>query len=93
MSSIWIRDNGKGHSVTVVPPNVWQGEVECVVGPFSSRSVAEIFIGFYDFGGFDVCERVFAYRDAWYVEVEPLPTPSEFAGQSVGLFVPKHGTS
>ena len=52
-------------------PALWQGEVNCAVGPFSSRNVAEYFAGnVVDFGQLEtLTRRVFAKRDAWYVEV------------------------
>lgn len=72
-TTIWLKDEANGHPVSVILPNVWQGECECVVGPFSSRDVARRFAGFgEDFGHFELCERVFAHRDAWYIEVSAL---------------------
>lgn len=73
-----------GRSVYVVPApgapaerlptivaNGWQGEIDCVVGPFSCRQVAEYFANrAVDFGQFEAFRlRVLAHRDAWYVEV------------------------
>lgn len=47
--------------------NHWRGEQDCVVGPFSSKKVADYF------GeavvNFNRPARIFARRDAWYVEV------------------------
>lgn len=54
-----------------VVANAWQGETDCVVGPFSSRQVAEFFANrAVDFGQYEAFRlRVLAHRDAWYVEV------------------------
>lgn len=54
-----------------VVPNRWQGDVDCVVGPFSGRDVAVYFADrVVDFGQYEVFTmRVFARRNAWYVEV------------------------
>jgi hypothetical protein len=59
----------------IVVPNRWQGQVDCRVGPFSSRSVAAHFAGrVVDFGAFDVfAGRIFARREGWFVEVRPDP--------------------
>ena len=57
---------------TTIVPNQWQGECDCLVGPFSSRSVAEYFeravVDFQHYEGF--VQRVFAKADAWYIEVQ-----------------------
>lgn len=57
-----------------VSPNRWQGETDCLVGPFSSRQVAEHFIRpTVDFGHYHIrVTRVFAKGDAWYVEIDKL---------------------
>ena len=57
-----------------IVPNRWQGECDCVVGPFSSRKVAEYFAGtVVDFGQFEAfTKRVFAKRDAFYVEIQAV---------------------
>ena len=58
---------------TVIVPNRWQGEINCVVGPFSSQEVADYFASrVVDFGHYEVfSQRVFPKRDAWYVEIQP----------------------
>lgn len=55
----------------VIVPNRWQGEADCLVGPFSGREVAAYFANrLVDFGQFEVFTmRVFPKRNAWYVEV------------------------
>ena len=52
-------------------PNRWQGEADCVVGPFVSRAVAERFNNnTVDFGHFDAfVERLFNRENVWYIEV------------------------
>lgn len=62
-------------TLPTVVPNRWHGHVDCRVGPFSSRSVAEHFAGrVVDFGLFEAfSQRIFARRDGWFVEVRPYP--------------------
>jgi hypothetical protein len=68
---IWQKTNTGCHEVLVTLPTHWQGEVNCVVGPFSSREVAHYFANnVVDFGHFeDLVMRVFPNADAWYLEV------------------------
>ena len=56
---------------TVIVPNRWQGETDCVVGPFSSKTVAEYFANnVVDFGHYEgFSQEVIVKRDAYYVEV------------------------
>jgi hypothetical protein len=73
------RDTGYHYPFNPIVPNRWQGEADCVVGPFSSRTVAEYFVSAVaDFGHYDAFnKRVFAKGDAYYVEVienEPIKT-------------------
>lgn len=58
-----------------ISPNRWKGETDCIVGPFSSRSLANGFANVTtDFGQYDgVRFDVFAKRESWYVEVQPHP--------------------
>lgn len=58
-----------------VVPARWQGQVDCLVGPFSGRGVADHFASrVVDFGAFDAhAGRIFARRDGWFVEVRPDP--------------------
>lgn len=62
---------GGVEELPVVIPNRWQGSAPCAVGPFSARQVASYFAGQAGeaarFEAFSM--RVFAKRDAWYVEV------------------------
>ena len=69
------RDSAGAYSTPHIVPNLWQGECDCIVGPFSGREVAEYFAGnVVDFGQFESFTRkVFAKRDAWYVEVQVAP--------------------
>ena len=69
--STWSGLAGRqAHSPIV--PNRWQGEYDCVVGPFSSHTVAEYFANaVVDFGQYEtVSRKVFAKGDSWYVEVK-----------------------
>lgn len=56
-------------------PNRWHGQVDCRVGPFPSRAIAEHFAGrVVDFGDFEAYSgRLFPRRDGWFVEVLPGP--------------------
>lgn len=55
----------------VVKPNHWQGEANCLIGPFHDHHTAQRFTQeVVDFGHFDAFERrVIAHPDAWYVAV------------------------
>jgi len=61
-----------------VVPNRWQGQVDCLVGPFSGRGVAEHFANrVVDFGSYDAyAGRIFARGDGWFVEIRPDPAGS-----------------
>lgn len=56
-----------------ISPNCWEGETDCIVGPFSNRSLANGFANVTtDFGQFGAIRfKVFAKRECWYVEVQP----------------------
>ena len=60
-----------------VVPNRWQGECDCIVGPFSSRTVADYFANrVVDFGQYETVSRqVFVKGDSWYVEVKESAPP------------------
>lgn len=59
-----------------VVANRWHGQVDCAVGPFSSRAAAAHFAyRVVDFGLFDAFSgRIFTHRDGWFVEVRPDTT-------------------
>ncbi len=68
-NKIWINN---GHDTQVIPvtlPNCWQGEADCVVGPFSSKKVANYFLlATVEYSQYDlIMESVFAKADAWYI--------------------------
>jgi hypothetical protein len=68
-----IDDASGIHAMSVSSPNLWHGEIGCVVGPFSSLDVAQTYLSMVQFCEFDcVLEQVFAKDDAWYVTVEAL---------------------
>lgn len=56
-----------------ISPNRWKGETDVIVGPFSSRGLANGFANvttdFGQYGG--VRFNIFAKRECWYVEVQP----------------------
>lgn len=55
-----------------IVPNRWQGECDCMVGPFSSKHVAEHFVNaVVDFGQYEAFDRkIIVKGDSWYVEVQ-----------------------
>lgn len=71
--SLEVRTHPASHAkaAPIIVPNRWQGETDCVVGPFSSKTVAEYFANnVVDFGHFEsLAQRVIVKRDAYYVEV------------------------
>ncbi len=69
-----LKDGNHFRSIRPILPNLWQGECDCVVGPFANKQVAEYFANrVVDFGQYDAfSQRVFAKRDAYYVEVKRL---------------------
>lgn len=72
-ASTMAWDSGSGIQLScLISPHRWHGEGNCLVGPFSSREVAEYFAyPVVDFGHYDVCaKRIFAKRDSWYVALE-----------------------
>jgi hypothetical protein len=73
MKNVSVTEASRFYSVQTIVPNRWQGEYDCLVGPFSSRNVAEYFMSaVVDFGAYESFNRrVFAKGDSWYVEVQP----------------------
>jgi len=63
-------------SYTPVPPNCWQGQVDCVVGPFSSQEVAQYFArAVVEFGQYDAfIDQLFPQGDAWYLKIDRSDT-------------------
>jgi hypothetical protein len=54
-----------------VPPNCWQGQVDCVVGPFSSQDAAQYFArAVVEFSQYDAfIDQLFPRGDAWYLKI------------------------
>lgn len=77
-SVIWTRGASGSRQLFVTLPSRWQGEVDCVVGPFSSREVANYFASnVVDFGQLETtCLSVFAHGDGWYLEVKAVTLAS-----------------
>ena len=69
-----IRKAAGIHFLQPVLPNRWQGETDCIVGPFSSCEIAEYFANrVVDFGQFESCsQRIFPKGNEWYIEVGEL---------------------
>lgn len=72
---VLVIDASGMRSYEPVPPNCWQGQVDCVVGPFSSREVAQYFArAVVEYGQYDaLIEQIFPRGDAWYLKVGPSP--------------------
>lgn len=66
------HDSGYFINQPSIVPNRWQGECDCVVGPFSSKMVAEYYVNaVVDFGHYEtVSRRIFVKGDSWFVEVQ-----------------------
>lgn len=61
-----------------VVPNRWQGEADCLVGPFSSRTVADYFANsVVNTSDRTTTDELFAREDGWYLVVRRLDTPSK----------------
>lgn len=58
----------------VIAPNQWQGETNCLIGPFHDRqTVLQFTQDTVDFGEFEAFSRkIIARQDAWYVTVSRL---------------------
>ncbi len=71
---IWAYEPTGPQSLQPMCPDCWAGEVDCVIGPFSSREAAHIFVSLkVDFSALgSVLEHIFAKGDAWYVELKVL---------------------
>lgn len=70
---IWLKHKAQQSSCVPTLPNCWQGEPDCVVGPFSSRTVAEYFANANTESCYDaIMDHIFPNGDAWYVEVRAL---------------------
>lgn len=73
MYKITIKHGETFQDYHPVVPNRWHGEVDCVIGPFSSQQVAEYYAKVVvDFGQFEISQRIFANGDSWYIEAESL---------------------
>lgn len=70
MTVLWLNDEQGSYPVEPKLPNTWQGEPNCVVGPFSSKTVAQTFVALSCDQVLLRTERIFAKRDAWYVELK-----------------------
>ena len=57
-------------------PNRWQRETDCLVGPFSSHTVAEYFASsVVNTSDRTTTNEIFAEEDGWYLVVRRLDTP------------------
>ena len=72
-NQVWIKQGTQAQPHTPTLPNCWQGESDCIIGPFSSKGVAEYFAQANEETRYDsIMKRVFPNGDAWYVEVAAL---------------------
>ncbi|MCA9838305.1 MAG: hypothetical protein KC422_15415 [Trueperaceae bacterium] len=64
------------YSYELVSPSAWKGNLDCIVGPFSSKEVAEYFAGHVvDFGQLESIEHtLFVKGDSWFLEIQALTT-------------------
>ena len=70
---VWIKNGAGTQPHTPTLPNCWQGETNCIIGPFSSKNVAEYFAQANEETRYDsIMKRIFPNGDAWYVEVAAL---------------------
>ena len=72
---VWLLDiHGTLRQYQPVLPNMWRGETDCMVGPFSSRDLAEYFAGHVvDFGQYDTFAlRIVPKGNEWYLDVAAL---------------------
>jgi hypothetical protein len=74
MTAVVVQRDKQFRHYQPISPNRWRGEVDCVIGPFSSKDVAEYFAGqVADFGQLgDIEQIVFAKRDEWFIEARSL---------------------
>lgn len=73
-STVTVRTvTGPDREYQPITPNCWQGEADCLVGPFSSRDVAGYFANsVVDFGLYEAySQQVVPVGNAWFVEVNP----------------------
>lgn len=72
--TLTLNDESGIHLRYPLLPNCWQGETDCIVGPFSSQEVATYFAGYAsEFGQYErFTYKVFPKRDAWYVEIQEV---------------------
>ncbi|UCH24258.1 MAG: hypothetical protein JSV66_09885 [Trueperaceae bacterium] len=63
---------GEYRTYTPVSPNRWNGESNCLVGPFSCHEVARRFADApVEFGQYETyIEQVLVVGDSWYVEIQ-----------------------
>lgn len=73
MQTLIVKQGQSFRQYQPIVPNRWHGEVDCVIGPFSSQQVAEYYAKVVvDFGQFEIVQRIFANGDSWYIETESL---------------------
>lgn len=70
------RDPAGADVSLVLPPNRWEGETDCRVGPFRDLHSAEGFANaLVDFGRYEtICEQVVIDDEGVYVEVRSVCT-------------------
>jgi hypothetical protein len=69
-----LKDTSSAQARQPILPNQWTGETDCIIGPFTGRNVAELFVNrAVDFGHYETFhQRIFEGDDAWFIEVQPV---------------------
>lgn len=67
---MYMRQGTTVTDLPVIVPNQWSGERACLVGPFSSKKIAESYAYLFAIAYSElVDEPIVARRDSWYVTV------------------------
>lgn len=70
MERLYVQQGEKLVALPVVVPNQWARAKACLVGPFSSRDIAEAFAHVFAVAFSDLAdEPVVARRDSYYVSI------------------------
>jgi hypothetical protein len=73
VQTLLVKQGQAFKQIHSIVPNRWRGEVDCVIGPFSSKQVAEYYAKVViDFGHFEISQHIFANGDSWYIEAKSL---------------------
>lgn len=60
-------------AVSALSPQHWQGELDCIIGPFDTRAQAQVYVAQrVNFQPGDVLETIFPRGKLWFVELKRL---------------------